>query len=579
MTMNINPQNIGLLLVVVIFMFGVIGALAFIVYKKIIDTDPTKADTSIDPNITTAQEFVQFQDIKDGVIDLGSHRYRAILECSSVNYHLKTPTEKEMIEVGYEQFINSLKFPITMFIQTRVIDSTYISKTLENDMSIVRKKFPNLEAYMDLYLDSMKNLKLYLPNTKHKKKYVIIPFEDSYLMPELNDFEKYEYSLSELKNRAEIIKRGLEGIGINCKLLDTRDTVEMIYTAYHKEHYSPDKIDAIVDGDFFSLLTTGESRYNQLSSAMKMDLILNETQNKIRKDILLSMDIDKSVKEVYKNIYDEVDKLRDEVGSHYKEGQTKLNLYENNISRYNFTEIKNLTGLTDIKEEDIRLRHNNNIKNSHIEYQSNNKSISIPEYGQDSYEEHGFLDKYDRKRIAENYIENETDKYEEAYNRAHIHKSEYGIISDKDIEDETIYSPKINHTREETLYNVKPKEDIKTNNYTNTKQVRTDMDVKRGSSNIQKQPKFDETVKTKSGNTQKQQNKSKDKHVNKTNYYDENINNNNIPNFEIKVKELEKNKISKNSSKSLDDLSLEFEFNEENDSPNNRTRDLSFFDK
>ena len=401
METSFTTENMLLFLLVILVMFGFVGAMCWIVYRQIQKTDPTKIDTSIDPSITTAQEFLQFQDIKDGAIDLGGHRYRAVIECSSVNYHLKTPTEKEMIEVGYEQFINSLKFPITMFIQTRVIDSTYISKTLEQDMEIVRKKFPNLERYMELYLDSMKNLKHYLPNTKHKKKYVIIPYEDSYLIPDLTDGEKYDYSLNELKNRTDIIKRGLEGIGINCKILDTRDIIEMVYAAYHKEHFSVDKIDAIVDGDFFTLLTTAENKYSTLNSAMKMDLILNEAQNKIRKDILLSDEIDNDLKEAYKVVYNDLDKLRDDVGGHYKEGKTKLNLYENSIKRFNVDNIQNTTNLTYIEEEEIKFKDKIIDENISKIQKLNNDNIKLPKYDKDVYEERGFLDKYDQKRIVQ----------------------------------------------------------------------------------------------------------------------------------------------------------------------------------
>ena len=100
---------LGVLLLLCLF-----GGLGFAVYYQLKKTDPSKLDTSTVDDISTAQEFLPFDDIKDGMIILGGHKYRAVIECSSTNYNLKTDKEKEIIEISFQRFVNSLTFPINL---------------------------------------------------------------------------------------------------------------------------------------------------------------------------------------------------------------------------------------------------------------------------------------------------------------------------------------------------------------------------------------------------------------------------------------------------------------------------------
>ena len=64
---------------------------------------------------------------------MGGHDYRLVIECSSTNYNLKTDTEREMIELSFQKLLNSLTFPITIFIQTKVLDNTKILSQMEEE--------------------------------------------------------------------------------------------------------------------------------------------------------------------------------------------------------------------------------------------------------------------------------------------------------------------------------------------------------------------------------------------------------------------------------------------------------------
>ena len=222
-----------------IILFSIIGGVVFAVLRVLKQTDSTMDGADLkDSLVTTAQQFLPYSDIKDGIIDLGSHKYRVILECSSTNYNLKTGQEKEIIEMSFQRFLNSLNFPITFYVQTKVIDDSKMIMQLEEDLVKTIDEYPNLQTYADIYFQEMKNLHNYIGNNKAKRKYIIIPFEDTDDLVNLNDKEKYEYAVKEIQTRANIMIDSLSTIGVKSTLLDNGDLIELIYSIYHKDDYT-----------------------------------------------------------------------------------------------------------------------------------------------------------------------------------------------------------------------------------------------------------------------------------------------------------------------------------------------------
>ena len=47
-----------------------------------------------------------------------------VLECQGVNYDLMSSVEKVAVEEGFLQFLNSLRYPIQIYVQSRTVDLT-----------------------------------------------------------------------------------------------------------------------------------------------------------------------------------------------------------------------------------------------------------------------------------------------------------------------------------------------------------------------------------------------------------------------------------------------------------------------
>lgn len=302
---------VGIFLLLLLF-----GGIGFAIYYQIKKTDPNNFDKTVDPNIETAQEFLPFEDLKDGAIHLGGHRYRAVLECSSVNYNLKTEKEKEIIEVSFQRFVNSITFPIVVFTQTKVMDNSKMLESLKNDIQEVINEYPFMSEYASIHLNDMAHLYDHIGNNKQKKKYIIVPYEEAINLTNLSDEEKYEYSINELYKRCLIIADNLSAVGIKCRILNTKEISELIYSIFHRDNYSD--IDAIIDGEYTSLLVQGENRLEKLNADARIDIILHEAEEKLKNDLLL-LNAPDFLKENAKKCISELEKLRDAFAGYYKD--------------------------------------------------------------------------------------------------------------------------------------------------------------------------------------------------------------------------------------------------------------------
>ncbi|WCK56943.1 hypothetical protein PP175_27405 (plasmid) [Aneurinibacillus sp. Ricciae_BoGa-3] len=310
-----------IMLVVFILVFG---GMIYAVMKQLNKTDPTKADTSTVDNISTAQEFLPFEDIKDNMIIMGGHKYRAVIEASSTNYNLKTDNEKELIEISFQRFLNSLTFPVTFYIQTKVMDNTKMLSLMEEELKAAVKQFPNLEDYANIYYSEMSNLNSYIGNNKQKKKYIIVPYEEAITLADLSDDEKYDYSVKELHTRASIIVDGLSSVGVKAKILDTKELAELVYSTYHKDNYA--QVENIVNGDFLSLLTQStERKIENLTEDAKLDWILYEAQMRLKTELLGETVPDFIRVNVEKAIAD-LDRLRDQTSGYYRQTDSDLSI-------------------------------------------------------------------------------------------------------------------------------------------------------------------------------------------------------------------------------------------------------------
>ena len=79
-----------------------------------------------------SQEFIPIKDVRDGVLILNNGDLRMVLMTSSLNFGLKSSDEQAAIILQFQNFLNSLEFPIQIFIQSKRLDIRPYIKLLED---------------------------------------------------------------------------------------------------------------------------------------------------------------------------------------------------------------------------------------------------------------------------------------------------------------------------------------------------------------------------------------------------------------------------------------------------------------
>lgn len=215
-------------------------------------TSPQPAKQT-NPNST--QNNLQIAEIRDGIVIMNDGSFRSVVMVKSINFDLMSPSEREGVEFGYQGFLNSLYFPIQIFIRSQKIDlAPYIQR-----LDKIRGEHDNmlLALLMDDYLDYIDQLAAQT-NIMDKHFYVVIPFfpviqaqkamtsSKNLLSGVMGLFDNkpahvvinektLEDAKSELRNRVQAVLGGLLQCGIQGLPLDTQELIELYYDTYNPD--------------------------------------------------------------------------------------------------------------------------------------------------------------------------------------------------------------------------------------------------------------------------------------------------------------------------------------------------------
>lgn len=205
------------------------------------------------PNST--QNTLQIAEIRDGIVIMNDGSFRSVVMVKSINFDLMSPQEQEGIEYGYQAFLNSLYFPIQIFVRSRKVDLRPYIERLDK----IRTEHDNmlLALLMEDYISYMHNLSEHT-NIMDKNFYIVIPFfpvveAQNALTPNKNFitgftklFEKgdqhvvineadLENAKAELRNRVQSVLGGLQQCSIQGLPLDTQELIELYYDSYNPD--------------------------------------------------------------------------------------------------------------------------------------------------------------------------------------------------------------------------------------------------------------------------------------------------------------------------------------------------------
>lgn len=196
---------------------------------------------------SSTSQIIDIADIRDGVIILNNKALRAILMVSSINFALKSKDEQKAIIYAFQQFLNSLDFPIQILVQSRSLDIENYLKMLKEKEESQENELLRLQTAE--YSEFVKGL-VKMANIMKKSFYIIVPFApietktEPFFQKIFKAFkpakkvvfteEAFFRYKEQLWQRVDHVANGLAGMGLNLEPLTTENILELFYNLYNE---------------------------------------------------------------------------------------------------------------------------------------------------------------------------------------------------------------------------------------------------------------------------------------------------------------------------------------------------------
>lgn len=249
-------------------------------YKKNASADVSKED------IFKFMEFDRIQD--DMIIQQNGEKYTAVIKCKGINYNLMSEVEQLSVEEGFINFLNTLKFPIQLYVQAQNVDLKENIKKYRENMKEIHEEFDEMNSEYQLKVNSLEATDEEIEEAEKKRNSVLNVLEYgqdivkyverlslnksmlqrqfyvlvSYYKSEItnaSNFDKEEIldiCFTELFTRVQNIMSGLSMCSVAGSILDSNELAELVYSAYNRDDKNYISVKQALEAGFHRLYST-----------------------------------------------------------------------------------------------------------------------------------------------------------------------------------------------------------------------------------------------------------------------------------------------------------------------------------
>ena len=359
-------QILIIILVIIIFILAVMYI--FILFKsKKEDNSNKKAELTngkkTGNNATSGlsknavYNFMEFDEIKDNmIIRKNRTQYVMVIKCKGVNYDLMSEEEKVAVEQGFIQFLNVLRFPVQLYVQTTSLNLKDIIggyqerlrameeeiRKLEQNMQTAKNK-GNTNLYNRIAFDKRRkenvleytaDISDYISklsmnqNVLQQKSYVIVSYYASEIgnIQNIGKDEIDNLCFSELYTRTQTIVHALASSSVVGKVLDSEELAELLYAAYNRDESEIVQLTKALNAEYDALYSTGrdvlEKRQEAIEETIEREAVdlATESISKADEKIKNQQKIMEKAMEIVGDYKEEIsEKLYDETIKEIKE--------------------------------------------------------------------------------------------------------------------------------------------------------------------------------------------------------------------------------------------------------------------
>ena len=352
-----KTQVVQLLACILIpILIAIVALVCFLVHIKIkekrennqgIPKSKGKENSNMKENANLAQskqsifKFMEFDNIEDNmIVQRNESRYLMVVGCQGVNYDLMSEVEKNSVEESFVQFLNTLRFPIQMYIQTRAINLESSLNVYKERLKEIDDKYRNMEmrynqmaesgaytneqlqkAYFELTRQA--NLREYgnsiiqdtermslNRNILNKTYYIIVPYYSAEAGNDKLDKEELKnIAFSELYTRCQSIISSISPSGVRGKILRTNELVELMYMAYNRDEAETFGLDKALKAGFNELYSTAPDVYEKKMKQLDKMIEQKAMEKAVQKVNEAKTQIQQQLEEKEENMDDIIDEM------------------------------------------------------------------------------------------------------------------------------------------------------------------------------------------------------------------------------------------------------------------------------
>lgn len=250
-------------------------------------------------------KFMEFDRILDDmIVQNNGTKYTMAIKCKGINYDLMSEVEQYAVEEGFITFLNTIKYPIQLYVQAQNVDlkgaiSTYkkniegikneydqasqdytrVTSAFDSTKEEIAKaesekaKIQNVYEYASDIINYVEKMSLN-KNLLQRNFYVLV----SYYSSEISSSEKFSKEeienicFNELYTRAQSIVSGLASCSVTGTILDSNQLADLLYVAYNRDDKSLMSVKEAIDSGFYRLYSTSKDVFMKKEEKLNKEI-------------------------------------------------------------------------------------------------------------------------------------------------------------------------------------------------------------------------------------------------------------------------------------------------------------------
>lgn len=308
------------------------------------DEDKFTFKRSKDQNVAKRDifNFMEFDRIVDDMIIQDKvGKYIMVLQCKGINYDLMSEVEQLAVEEGFITFLNTLKFPVQLYVQARAINLDKSVNIYKQNVNVLNNKY---NEALDRYNKAVKRIGLDASEvdnaTKDKEKfgnmleyakditryvekmslnkhmlqrkfYIVYYYHKSEInaSTNFNDKEIQDICRRELYTRGQTLISALASCSVNARILNSNELAELLYVSYNRDDEKLIDIKTALDSGFYRLYSTSKDVREKKDELMLKE-IKEESMRRVKAAINETLNTDevKSKEELLEDYEENADR-------------------------------------------------------------------------------------------------------------------------------------------------------------------------------------------------------------------------------------------------------------------------------